>query len=53
LAHPAFKTLGWLDADLLAALPHLPVYLRRRLAAGRVLTDAAPFGPAPGERALY
>jgi len=52
-AHPAFQTLGWLDAELLAALPHLPVYLRRRLAAGRVLSDARPFAPAPGEPAFF
>jgi spermidine synthase len=53
LAHPAFRTLGWLDAQLLGALPNIPVYLRRRLAAGRVLTDAAPFKPEPGELAFF
>lgn len=53
LEDPTFQTLRWLDPELLAALPHIPVYLRRRLEAGRVLTDAAPFGPTPGERALF
>jgi len=52
-ASPAFQAMGWLDPELLAALPHIPVYLRHRLEAGRVLTDAAPFGPTPGERALF
>jgi spermidine synthase len=44
----------WLDPGLGAALPHLPVYLQERLnQEGRVLTDASPFGPRPGERTFF
>jgi spermidine synthase len=46
--------LKWLGPEFLASLPYLPVYLQARLAqTGRVLTDARPFGPRPGEPAFY
>jgi hypothetical protein len=45
--------LRWLDTPLLTALPALPVFLQERLGEGRVLTDAAPFGPQPGERLFF
>jgi spermidine synthase len=44
----------WFGAELSAALPLLPAYLANRLHRdGRVLTDAQPFGPRPGERAFF
>jgi spermidine synthase len=44
----------WYGAAFSACLPTLPAYLRERLATrGRVLTDAEPFGPRPGERAFF
>lgn len=44
----------WFGADFSASLPRLPAYLQERLEkAGRVLTDAEPFGPRPGERAFF
>jgi spermidine synthase len=48
------SSLQWLGAELLAALPSLPKYLEARLArGGKVLTDARPFGPRPGEPSFY
>ncbi|MDP3181554.1 MAG: hypothetical protein Q8M54_01900 [Desulfobaccales bacterium] len=47
-------SLRWLGAELAAALPRLPIYIKERLSReGRVLTDAAPFGPRPGERLFF
>jgi spermidine synthase len=47
-------SLRWLEPEFGAALPRLPLYLQERLQqAGRVLADAAPFGPRPGERTLF
>lgn len=44
----------WYGPEFSACLPSLPAYLRERLAReGRVLTDAEPFGPRPGERAFF
>lgn len=43
----------WYGAEFSTCLPNLPAYLRERLAQGRVLTDAQPFGPRPGERAFF
>jgi spermidine synthase len=46
--------LKWLGPEFLASLPYLPIYLQARLRrGGRVLTDARPFGPQPGEPAFY
>ena len=46
--------LRWLEPEFAAALPLLPAYLQARLAqGGRVLTDAAPFSPGPGERQFF
>jgi hypothetical protein len=37
-----------------AALPRLPMCIKERLIReGQVLTDAAPFGPRPGERLFF
>jgi spermidine synthase len=48
------NTLKWLSPESLAALPCLPKYLVAHLARqGRVLTDARPFGPRPGEPSFY
>lgn len=50
----AMPPLRWLGPELAAGLPHLPVYLQTRLEKeGRVLTDAAPFRPAAGERPIF
>jgi spermidine synthase len=47
-------SLRWLGAEFFASLPYLPVYLQASLRrAGRVLTDARPFGPRPGEPTFY
>jgi spermidine synthase len=44
----------WFGADFSASLPFLPAYLAKRLEKdGRVLTDAEPFGPRPGERVFF
>ena len=44
----------WFGADFSASLPFLPAYLAKRLQQdGRVLTDAEPFGPRPGERVFF
>ncbi len=44
----------WFGAAFSASLPLLPAYLQERLEKeGRVLTDAEPFGPRPGERAFF
>ena len=46
----ALPGLSWLAPEFAAGLPLLPVYLQERLAReGRVLTDATPFSPGPGE----
>lgn len=47
-------SLKWLGPEFFASLPYLPIYLQARLRReGRVLTDARPFGPRPGEPAFY
>jgi spermidine synthase len=44
----------WYGPELSACLATLPAYLKERLASqGRLLTDAEPFGPRPGERAFF
>jgi len=53
LRSPGLKGLRWLTPELLASAPHLPEWLQQRLARGRELTDAAPFGPRPGERPVF
>ncbi len=53
LRSPGLTGLRWLTPELIASAPHLPVWLRQRLAQGRALTDAAPFGPRPGERPIF
>jgi spermidine synthase len=46
--------LKWLGAEFFASRPFLPTYLQACLAqGGRVLTEARPFGPRPGEPAIY
>ncbi|MEW6386891.1 MAG: hypothetical protein AB1491_05175 [Thermodesulfobacteriota bacterium] len=46
--------LGWFGPEMSPGLPFLPVYLQERLRReGRLLTDAAPFGPRPGERPYF
>jgi len=46
--------LGWFAPEFGACLPRLPLHLENRLAnEGRVLTDAAPYRPRPGERPVY
>jgi spermidine synthase len=46
--------LRWFGPELAAALPGLPVYVKAHLEQeGRVLTDAAPFGPRPGEPVVF
>ncbi len=50
----AMPRLRWLGPEFAAGLPFLPVYLQARLAReGRVLTDAAPFRPQPGEKPFF
>jgi spermidine synthase len=47
-------SLRWLGAEYFASLPFLPKYLEAHLTReGRVLTDAKPFGPRPGEPSFY
>lgn len=47
-------SLRWLGPELAAALPRLPVYIKERLTReGRVLTDANPFRPRPGEGLVF
>lgn len=44
----------WFGAAFSAGLPLLPAYLAERLQRdGRILTDAEPFGPRPGERLFF
>ena len=44
----------WFGAQFSACLSFLPAYLKERLEQkGRVMTDAEPFGPRPGERAFF
>jgi spermidine synthase len=48
------STFQWFGAAFAASLPLLPAYLKERLdKQGRVLTDAEPFGPRPGERVFF
>jgi spermidine synthase len=48
------STFQWFSPEFSAGLPQLPTYLKARLEKeGRVLTDAEPFGPRPGERAFF
>ncbi len=48
------STFQWFGAAFSASLPLLPAYLKERLEKqGRVLTDAEPFGPRPGERVFF
>ncbi len=54
LANRGITGLGWFEAKFAACLPQLPLYLQTCLAQkGRVLTDAEPYGPRPGERLTY
>jgi spermidine synthase len=47
-------SLRWLGSEFIASLPYLPVYLQASLRReGRVLNDARPFGPRPGEPTFY
>ncbi len=47
-------SLRWLGPEFFASRPYLPIYLQAVLRrAGRVLTDARPFGPRPGEPTFY
>jgi spermidine synthase len=47
-------SLKWLGAEHFASLPFLPKFLEARLTrVGKVLTDARPFGPRPGEPSFY
>jgi len=47
-------SLKWLGPEFFASRPYLPIYLQARLKReGRVLTDARPFEPRPGEPAFY
>jgi spermidine synthase len=47
-------SLRWLGPEFLASLSSLPTYLQARLTReGRVLTDARPFGPPPGESTFF
>jgi len=47
-------SLKWLGAEYFASLPSLPKYLEARLMRdGKVLTDARPFRPRPGEPSFY
>jgi spermidine synthase len=54
LAARGLTSLQWLGPEFLAALPQLPTYLQASLTHdGKILTDAAPFGPRPGEPKFY
>jgi|YNPNPStandDraft_1061719.scaffolds.fasta_scaffold00168_28 spermidine synthase len=54
LSSRGLTSLGWYEPEFAAGLPHLPLYLKDSLARkGRVLTDAEPYGPFPGERTFY
>ncbi len=54
LAARGVAGLNWFGAEYSAGLGLLPVYLSRRLQEeGRLLTDAHPFGPRPGERVFF
>jgi spermidine synthase len=47
-------SLKWLGPEFFGSPPYLPIYLQSRLRReGRVLTDARPFGPQPGEPVFY
>lgn len=48
------RRFQWFGAEFSASLSFLPTYLAARLQTeGRVLTDAEPFGPRPGERLFF
>jgi spermidine synthase len=54
LRERGLTSLRWLGAEFFSSLPYLPIYLQASLRrAGRVLTDARPFGPQPGEPTFY
>jgi spermidine synthase len=54
LRERGLTSLRWLGAELFASLPCLPIYLQASLkGAGRVMTDARPFEPRPGEPTFY
>jgi spermidine synthase len=54
LQERGLTALKWLGAEYCAALPVLPKFLEARLTqAGKVLTDARPFRPRPGEPTVY
>lgn len=54
LAARGIQDLGWYEPEFAACLPRLPLYLKQSLAQeGRVLTDADPYRPLPGERPMY
>ena len=54
LQERGLTALKWLGAEYFASLPVLPKFLEARLTReGKVLTDARPFGPWPGEPTFY
>ena len=54
LQERGLTALKWLGAEHCATLPVLPKFLEARLAReGKVLTEARPFGPRPGEPTFY
>jgi spermidine synthase len=54
LRERGLTSLRWLGSELFSSLPCLPIYIQASLReAGRVLTDARPFGPRPGEPTFY
>jgi spermidine synthase len=54
LERRGLTSLKWLGAEHFASLPFLPKFLEARLTrVGKVLTDARPFGPRPGEPTFY
>lgn len=54
LEERGLTSLKWLGAEHFASLPVLPKFLEARLRReGKVLTDARPFGPRPGESIFY
>jgi hypothetical protein len=54
LAARGITDLGWYEPQFGAVLPHLPRYLKDRLAhQGRVLTDAEPYVARVGGRRSF
>ncbi len=54
LASRGVTATRWFSPEYSQSLPFLPAYLKERLQErGRLLTEAAPFGPRPGERLFY